>query len=98
MRANRITLAKMPVANLVRHFESGIHYARIRIRGKLIWKPLQTGRIGAAKLRLTDFPKKERPRAAVNVAALHGKVTFAQALETYATGLTPVKQNDICAA
>jgi integrase len=74
---------KMPVANLVRHVESGNYYARIRVRGKLIWKSLKTDRIGVAKLRLTDFQKKERQRAAVNTAVLRGKMTFGQALETY---------------
>jgi len=29
---------KTPVANLVRHVQSGNYYARIRVRGKLIWK------------------------------------------------------------
>ena len=73
----------MPVANLVRHVESGNYYARIRVRGKLIWKSLKTDRIGVAKLRLSDFQKKERQRAAVNTAVLRGKMTFGQALETY---------------
>ena len=49
---------KMPVANLVRHVESGNYYARIRVRGKLIWKSLKTDRISVAKLRLRDFQKK----------------------------------------
>ncbi|HUD45516.1 MAG TPA: hypothetical protein VMR33_01740 [Candidatus Baltobacteraceae bacterium] len=30
---------KTPVANLVRHVQSGSYYARIRVRGKVIWKP-----------------------------------------------------------
>src|SRR5574340_951666 len=29
---------KTPVANLVLHVQSGNYYARIRVRGKLIWK------------------------------------------------------------
>jgi len=29
---------KTLVANLVRHVQSGNYYARIRLRGKLIWK------------------------------------------------------------
>jgi hypothetical protein len=33
---------KTPVANLIRHVHSGNDYARIRVRGKLIWKPFKT--------------------------------------------------------
>jgi len=41
---------KTPVANLLRHHQSGNYYARIRVRGKLIWKSLETDRISVAKL------------------------------------------------
>jgi len=41
---------KTPVANLLRHRPSGNYYARIRVRGKLIWKSLETDRISVAKL------------------------------------------------
>jgi hypothetical protein len=34
------------------------------MRGKLIWKSLKTGQIGVAKLRLSDFHREERQRAA----------------------------------
>ena len=53
---------KTPVANLVRNIQSGNYYARIRVRGKLIWKSLKTDRISVAKLRLSDFHKTERQR------------------------------------
>ena len=33
---------KTPAANLIRHVQSGNYYARIRVRGKLIWKLLKT--------------------------------------------------------
>ena len=33
---------KTPVANLVRNTASKIYYARVRVRGKLIWKSLKT--------------------------------------------------------
>jgi integrase len=74
---------KTPVANLVRHVQSGNYYARIRVRGKLIWKSLKTDRISVAKLRLGDFHKEERQRAAAQTAVARGKMTFADALETY---------------
>jgi len=74
---------KTPVANLVRHVQSGNYYARIRVQGKLIWKSLKTDRISVAKLRLGDFHKGERQRAATHSAVARGKMAFAQALETY---------------
>lgn len=33
---------KTPVANLVRNVQSSNYYARIRVRGKLIWRSLST--------------------------------------------------------
>lgn len=74
---------KTPVANLVRHVQSGNYYARIRVRGKLIWKSLKTDRISVAKLRLGDFHKEERQRAAAHQAVARGKMTFGAALGTY---------------
>ncbi|MGA2868317.1 MAG: site-specific integrase [Verrucomicrobiota bacterium] len=74
---------KTPVANLVRHVQSSNYYARIRVRGKLIWKSLKTDRISVAKLRLGDFHKEERQRAAAQTAVTRGKMTFADALQTY---------------
>src|SRR5437660_11038731 len=55
---------KTPVANLVRNITSGNYYARISVRGKLIWKSLKTDRISVAKLRLSDFHKAARQRTA----------------------------------
>jgi hypothetical protein len=55
---------KTPVANLVRHAQSGNYCARIRVRGKLIWKSLKTDRISVAKLRLSNFHREGRQRAA----------------------------------
>lgn len=71
------------MANLVRHVQSGNYYARIRVRGKLIWKSLKTDCISVAKLRLGDFHKEERQRAAAQTAVARGKMTFADALQTY---------------
>ena len=74
---------KTPVANLVRHIQSGNYYARIRVRSKLIWKSLKTDRISVAKLRLGDFHKEERQRAAAQTAVARGKMAFTDALQTY---------------
>ena len=81
---------KTPVANLVRHVQSGNYYARIRVRGKLIWKSLKTDRISVAKLRLGDFHKEERQRASTLAAVARGKMSFGDALATYQQKL----QND----
>jgi integrase len=78
------------VANLVRHVQSGNYYARIRVRGKLIWKSLKTDRISVAKLRLGDFHKEERQRASTLAAVARGKMSFGDALATYQQKL----QND----
>ena len=43
---------KTPVANLVRYKPSGIYFACLRIRGKLLRLSLQTDVISLAKLRL----------------------------------------------
>jgi hypothetical protein len=74
---------KTPVSNLVRYVQSGNYCARIRVRGKLIWKSLKTDRISVAKLRLSDFQKEERQRATARKAVAWGKLTFADALQTY---------------
>jgi len=78
---------KTPVANLVRHVQSGNYYARIRVRGKLIWKSLKTDRISVAKLRLGDFHKEERKRAAMQTAVARGNMTFGDCLEVFKTRL-----------
>jgi hypothetical protein len=52
---------KTPYANLVRYKSSGIYFARFRVRGKLIRRPLKTtSQISVAKLRLSDLEKQER--------------------------------------
>ena len=67
----------------MRNIQSGNYYARIRVRGKLIWKSLKTDRISVAKLRLSDFHKGERQRAAAHKAVARGKLLFSDALQTY---------------
>jgi hypothetical protein len=50
-----------PRANLVRNTASGNYYARVRLKGKLIWKSLKTDRLAVAKLRVGDYLKRGRP-------------------------------------
>src|SRR6266542_259317 len=88
MKANEIEKEsqwqKTPVANLVRNAASGIYYARVRVRGKLIWKSLKTDRMSVAKLRLGDFLKEEKNhRAEATQATVRGKMTFGDALVIY---------------
>ena len=54
-----------PLANLVRNTASGNYYARVRLKGKLIWKSLKIDRLAVAKLRLGDFLKGENHRAEI---------------------------------
>ena len=53
-------MVKTPVENLVHHVQSATHYARICVRGKLIWRLLKTDRTSVTKLRLSDFYREER--------------------------------------
>jgi hypothetical protein len=43
---------KTPFSNLVRYVPSGIYFARMRVRGKLIRRSLKTNKLAVAKLRL----------------------------------------------
>jgi len=72
-----------PVANLVRNTASGNYYARVRLKGKLIWKSLKTDRLAVAKLRLGDFLKGENHRAEIVQSAARGKMTFGDAVVLY---------------
>jgi len=74
---------KTPIANLVRNTASKIYYARVRVKGKLIWKSLKTDGLSVAKLRLADFLKEENHKAEVIEAAARGKMTFNDALTIY---------------
>jgi integrase len=74
---------KTQFANLIRYVPSGIYFARIRVKGKLIRKSLKTDVLTVAKLRLADFEKNERQRAESQIDVAHGKLTFGEALAIY---------------
>ena len=74
---------KTQYANLVRYIPSGTYYARLRVKGKLIRKSLKTDVLSVAKLRLTDFERQERQRAAAGDAAKAGKLTVGGAMEIH---------------
>ncbi len=75
--------AKSPYANLYRYVPSQVYFAKIRVNGKLVRKSLRTKTLSVAKLRLDDFDKGLRQRAASQIAVATGKMTFGNALEVY---------------
>ena len=80
---NQPVWQKTQYANLIRYVPSGTYYARIRIRGKLLRKSLNTDLISVAKLRLNDLEKAERQALENKNALGNGKMTFGQAAEVY---------------
>jgi len=74
---------KTPYANLIRYVPSHTYFARIRIRGKLIVKSLQTDSVTVAKLRLADLEKDEREAAEHRDVVATGKMTFGDCLDLY---------------
>ena len=74
---------KSQYTNLIRYVPSGTYYARIRIRGKLLRKSLNTNLISVAKLRLTDLEKAERQAGENQDAIGNGKMTFGQAADVF---------------
>jgi len=74
---------KSQYTNLIRYVPSGTYYARIRIRGKLLRKSLNTNLISVAKLRLTDLEKAERQAGENQDALGNGKMTFGQAADVF---------------
>jgi hypothetical protein len=71
--ASKAVWQTTPVPNLGRYIPSGILFARVRVKGKLIRRSLKTKTLTVGKLRLGDFEKKERPNAEHNAAFVGGK-------------------------
>ena len=74
---------KTSYANLIRYVPSGIYYARLRVKGKLIRKSLKTDLLSVGKLRLADFEKQERQRAESTDSISAGKMTVNDAIELH---------------
>jgi hypothetical protein len=74
---------KTQYANLIRYVPSGTYYARIRIRGKLLRKSLQTDLIAVAKLRLNDLEKSETQATECKDAVANRRMTFGQAMGVF---------------
>ena len=77
------TWQKTKHANLIRNVSSGNYYARFRIKGKLVWRCLDTNRVTVAQLRLADELKKERQKAASGVAVGRGRMAVGDAMTVY---------------
>lgn len=74
---------KTRYANLIRYVPSRIYFARIRIRGKLIVRSLQTNSITVAKLRLADLEKEERHAVECRDVVVTGRMTVGDCLDVY---------------
>jgi integrase len=77
------TWAKTAVQCLVRHSVSGVYYARTRVKGKLVWKTLETDIFQVAKARLPDALENIRKAAYARNALVTGYVTFGEAADVY---------------
>jgi hypothetical protein len=74
---------KTPVSNLVRYVPSGILFARMKVKGKLIRRSLKSKSLSVGKLRLSDLEKQERQMAENASSLSEGKMTFGDALQIY---------------
>jgi len=74
---------KTPVANLVRYKSSGIYFARVRIRNKLIRQTLKTDVMSVAKLRLADLVKDKQEEMGDDAAARSGKMAVSEAVAIF---------------
>ena len=74
---------KTQYANLVRYVPSGTYYARVRIKGKLKVKSLETTAITTALMKLKDFEKDERQRAERTEGREVAEMTFGDALAIF---------------
>jgi integrase len=70
-------------ANVVRHVPSGIYYARLRVKGKLIWRSLKTERISIAKLKLADVESEEHKKAEAGYVRAKDKILVEDCIDAY---------------
>jgi len=76
--------AKTQYANLYRYNANGTYVARLKIKGKEIWRVLDTISITTAKLRLNKLEKEERQRMEASAGiSKNGKMKFSDALAIY---------------
>jgi len=79
-------------SNIVRHVPSGIYYARLRVKGKLVWRSLKTERISIAQARLADVEREERRKSEAGFVQATDKVLIRECIEAYRQkGFRPAK-------
>ncbi|MGA2556457.1 MAG: hypothetical protein ABSG04_09310 [Verrucomicrobiota bacterium] len=79
-------------ASIVRHIPSGIYYARLRVKGKLIWPSLKTDQLPIAKLRHGDFEKEEPKKAEAGYVQAANRILLKHCIQAYRQkGFRPVK-------
>ena len=79
-------------ANIVLHAPSEIYYARLRVKGKLLWRSLKTSKISIAKLRLSDLEKEERKKSEAGFVQAKDKILMSDCLAAYRQkGFRPAK-------
>jgi integrase len=91
-KASAKTWQKTQYANIVLHVPSGVYYARLRVKGKLIWRSLKTDKISIAKTKLGDFEKEERKKSEAGFVQAKDKILVQHCIEAYRQkGFRPVK-------
>lgn len=71
------------VQNLMRYQPSGTYFARLKVRGRVIWKSLQTNVFSVAKQRLPDLLRERRLLAQSGTPIHGGKMLVADAANQY---------------
>jgi len=79
-------------SNIVRHVPSQIYYARLRVKGKLVWRSLKTERISIAQARLADIEREEHRKSEAGFVQATDKVLIRECIEAYRQkGFRPAK-------
>ena len=69
--------------NLKIYVPSGVYFARLRVKGKLVRQSLETTVRSVAELRLSDLVKEERAMVESGQPRRKGRMKFSDALEMY---------------
>ncbi|MGI8431526.1 MAG: tyrosine-type recombinase/integrase [Chthoniobacterales bacterium] len=71
------------VQNLLRYRPAGTYFARFKVRGKPVWKSLQTNVFSVARQRLPDTIREHRAKLESVAAVATGKMTVGDAAQVY---------------
>jgi integrase len=86
-------VAATAVTNLVRNAESGTYYARVKHRGKIVWKSLETDVFTTAKTRLPDKVKEIRKTAPLE-PGVSASMSFREGVEIYRREVNRMRLKD----